>query len=79
MNRKSSKSQKCEFRTSQILFFGVIIGANGISPDPLKVEVNSEFCCPETVKDLKGFLARFLKDYAKIFGPLRTKTTMKLE
>ena len=75
LNRK-----KCVFRTNQISFFGVIFGANGISPDPEKVKAVREFSRPENVKDLRSFLgltnycARFIKDYAKICGPLRQLT-----
>ena len=74
------KEEKCSFSQSKIMFYGHIFNAEGIKPDPKKVDVikamNSPQCASE-VKSLLGmaqYVSRFIPDYAKITAPLRNLT-----
>ncbi|XP_060585972.1 uncharacterized protein LOC132741735 [Ruditapes philippinarum] len=71
---------KCEFNKTEITFFGVVFGKDGISADPVKVKEIKEMLPPKTVTELKSFLgmtsycSRFIKNYATITDPLRKLT-----
>ena len=74
------KEEKCSFSQPKIMFYGHIFTAEGIKPDPKKVDVikamNSPQCASE-VKSLLGmaqYVSRFIPDYAKITAPLRNLT-----
>lgn len=68
--------QKCEFLKQQLLYLGHVISADGISPDPEKTKVISEYPVPKNADEAKRFVAfanyyrKFIPDFAKIAQPL---------
>ena len=50
-----AKFNKCEFWLEQISFLGHVISKDGISVDPVKVEVVSEWKRPETPTEVRSF------------------------
>ena len=71
---------KCEFGASALKFWGLIISADGISPDPEKVEALKYLTPPCNREDLISFLcmmqsnAEFTPNFSKISAPLREMT-----
>ena len=69
---------KCIFGASEIRHLGFIISAEGIRPDPEKVQVLRSWPVPKTVKDVKSFLGfagfyrRFVPQFAQIARPLHS-------
>jgi hypothetical protein len=51
-----AKLSKCEFGKRQLNFLGHVIGDNGISMDPSKVEAITSWPKPRTVTELQSFL-----------------------
>ena len=47
---------KCIFKCTQILFFGMLIGADGIRPDPKKIEALNCLPLPGNVRTMHLFL-----------------------
>ena len=48
--------KKCHFYQSEVEFLGHVVGQNGISMDPRKVEAVQEWPVPQTVTHIKQFL-----------------------
>jgi hypothetical protein len=46
------KAEKCEFSVSQTSFLGFIVGADGISMDPAKIQAIREWEAPKNVRDV---------------------------
>ncbi len=71
---------KCEFNKPQLCYFGVILSANGLSPDPAKVDAVKNADQPTSVSEVRSFLgltnyvSRFIPNYASIVEPLRLLT-----
>ena len=67
---------KCHFATKEMQFLGHIVGAEGIKPDPEKIEKVRNYPRPTNVTEVRRFLGmvqyyrRFIKDCAKIATPL---------
>ncbi len=67
--------EKCEFLVTSTTFLGFVVGKEGLSMDPAKVEAVQQWETPESVQDLQCFLGfvnfyqRFIKDYAKRCRP----------
>jgi hypothetical protein len=76
------KPEKCEFHKESVKYLGLIIGRNGVSMDPRKVEAIQEWGIPANVHDVRAFLGfanfyrRFILGYSGIVGAL-TKLTKK--
>lgn len=72
--------EKCSFGLQQTEILGHVITAEGIKPDPSKVEAISKAPRPENVHLLRsflgtcGFLMKFIPNYANISEPLRKLT-----
>ena len=70
------KLKKCYFCFPNISFLGHIVGRNGISVDPAKIEKVKNFPTPKDVKSLRAALGlfsyyrKFVKDFSKIAAPL---------
>jgi transposase InsO family protein len=71
---------KCVFNQSSVDFFGVVVGPEGVSPDPKKVESIQKMEPPTNVAEARSFLgminysARFIPNYATISEPIRRLT-----
>ena len=71
------KSDKMCIKSRRIVFFGNIIVASGLEPDPSKVEAIINMDKPDDVKDLQAFLglanylSRFTPHPADVSAPLR--------
>ena len=72
----SVKTKKCHFFQQQLKFLGHIVSKDGISPDPDKVKVVTDWPELERQSDVRAFLGlttyfkRFIRNYAKIAAPL---------
>lgn len=75
--------RKCEFRKAEIKFFGYVFNAQGISPDPQKVQDLKSVTEPSSKSEVRSFLgmaqysARFIKGFATLTEPLRNLTKQK--
>ncbi|XP_017487155.1 PREDICTED: uncharacterized protein LOC108375524 [Rhagoletis zephyria] len=69
--------EKCVFNTQEVKFLGHIVSAEGVKPDPEKIETITKIKQPENVKELQRFLgmvtyvSKFIKNLADITQPLR--------
>ncbi|UYV67434.1 K02A2.6-like [Cordylochernes scorpioides] len=66
----SLNHKKCLFGSRRIKILGHLVDANGIHPDPDKVEAVSKFPRPRNISELRGFLGlcsyyrRFIENFA---------------
>ena len=71
-----AKLKKCDFFKTSIKFLGHIVSAEGVSPDPTKVEIVKTWPTPKTVNDIRAFLGlanyfrKFIHNYSIISAPL---------
>lgn len=67
---------KSEFLCKEVAFLGHVITAEGIKPNPTKIEAIQRYPIPKTQKEIKAFLGlvgyyrRFIKNFSKITFPL---------
>ena len=79
-----AKKSKCTFFVYKVAYLGFIVSKDGLSPNPIKVEVVVNWPVPRSVSevcgllDLTGWCQIFIKNYALIAGPL-TELTKKDE
>ena len=72
--------KKCQFNLPKIEFFGYNFSADGVSPDPKKVQALHEAKEPKNCSEVRSFLglaqysARFIKGFATLTQPLRDLT-----
>ena len=65
-----AKLSKCSFALSSVKFLGHVVSAQGISPDPSKVQLVQDWPMPGNVADLRSFMGlasyfrKFLPDFA---------------
>lgn len=70
------KLKKCDFFKKELLYLGHVISADGIKPDPKKVEAILNYPTPHSVQSLRSFMGlvnwfhRSIKDLAKLASPL---------
>ena len=85
MNGLTLNRAKCLFDQSQIRFFGYVLSAEGISPDPAKVQALREAERPVNAEAVWSFLgmanysARFIKNFSTLAAPLRELTRSNVE
>lgn len=71
---------KCQFCQPQVKYLGHIVSAQGVSPDPQKIEAVTTWPQPHDLKSLRSFLGfcgyyrRFIANYAAIVRPLTELT-----
>ena len=71
---------KCDFAKDSILFWGMTVSSDGVSPSPEKVEVLEHLDPPKNKEELKSFLcmmqsnADFIPNFAQISAKLRELT-----
>ena len=79
------KPKKCYFGQRKVKYLGHMISKEGIRPDPEKIRAIKEYPVPHTVKEVRAFLGlanyyrKFVKDFAKIAGPLHNLTKKGLK
>jgi hypothetical protein len=79
MNVRLNKS-KCKFSQAEISFYGHIFSAEGMKPDPAKVDAIKNANPPGNASEVKSFLgmaqyvSRYIKNYSDITAPLRNLT-----
>ncbi|SOV07548.1 uncharacterized protein UDID_19213 [Ustilago sp. UG-2017a] len=71
-----AKAEKCQFSTSQTEFLGFVVLDQGVSMDPNKTEVITNWPVPKSVHDVQVFLG-FCNFYRK-FIPQYSRTTYPL-
>jgi hypothetical protein len=76
------KLSKCSFFATSLKILGYIVSGEGLSPDPSKVLLVSNFPTPGYVKDIQSFIGfstyyrRYIPDFANIARPM-TRLTRK--
>jgi len=74
------KLSKCHFCKNSLEFLGHVVSADGIMPDPKKIETARNFPVPRNRTDVRSFLGftgyyrRFVKNYARIVRVLHDLT-----
>jgi hypothetical protein len=74
---------KCNFLCKTVHYLGHVISAEGVAPDPAKIESIVNFLRPNIVVELQSFLGlasyyrRFIKDLSSIAHPLSEQTKGK--
>jgi hypothetical protein len=70
------KQSKCLIAQPSIEYLGHVVSANGVGPDPAKIEAMINWPAPKNVRQLRGFLGltgfyrKFVCNYASIAAPL---------
>ena len=73
--------EKCTFGVREVRHLGFLISADGVKPDPEKVEALTTWPVPKTVREVKSFLGfcgfyrRWVEGFAGIVKPLNDLTT----
>jgi hypothetical protein len=68
--------EKCYFCKRKLAFLGHVISADGIQPDPGKVDKVKNFPIPTNTTELRGFIGlasyyrRFIQDFATVAEPM---------
>ena len=69
--------EKCQFFLTELLYIGHLLTADGIKPDPSKVEAITKMPNPKSKQDLQRFLGmtnylcKFVPNYSEVTAPLR--------
>ena len=67
---------KCHFGKSEIQYFGHLISADGLRPDPSKVKAVTQMASPTSVEELRqvlgliNYVGRFLPDFSTKLHPI---------
>jgi len=77
-NELYAKLSKCEFWLRKVAFLGHLVSSEGVSADPQKIKVVSNWPRPKNpigvrnFLDLAGYQRRFVQNFSKIATPLQT-------
>lgn len=79
-NKWQVKLSKCSFAQQELSYLGHIIGVQGVSTDPSKIQDVLNWPQPTTLKKLRGFLglAGYYRRFVKNFGVISKPLTMLL-
>ena len=75
-NQLYANFEKCAFNNPEVEYLGHVVSAEGIKPDPKKVQAVLQWPQPTTKKELRSFLGltqyfrKFIQGYSKIAAPL---------
>lgn len=75
-NKLYANFEKCAFNNPEVEYLGHVVSADGIKPDPKKVQAVLQWPRPTTKKELRSFLGltqyfrKFIQGYSKIAAPL---------
>ena len=75
-----AKVSKCTFFQYRVEYLGHIVSAEGLSPDPAKVQAVRDWKVPEPITDIRSFLGlaghyrKFIPQFVKIAAPLTNLT-----
>eukprot|EP00731_Ephydatia_muelleri_P022055 Em0014g646a len=70
------KASKCRFVQPKVCYLGNIVSADGVEPDPAKIQAVIDYPVPTNVKELRQFWGlanyyrRFVQDYSRIASAL---------
>jgi hypothetical protein len=79
-NGAKLNKEKCVFSVNELVFFGHVFGAKGVSADPEKIKTITATTPPKNVSEVRSFLgmtqyvSRFIPNYATMTEPLRRLT-----
>jgi len=79
------KKEKCQFYMPRIEFFGMVFSADGMSPDPARMEAINQAEAPTSVTvvcsllGMTNYVSRLMRNYADIVAPLRDLTHKGVE
>ncbi|KAL0405380.1 UNVERIFIED_CONTAM: Retrovirus-related Pol polyprotein from transposon.6 [Sesamum latifolium] len=71
-----AKLSKCQFGVFSVAYLGHIVSAEGIRPDPEKLQAGTNWPTPSSLTALRAFLGligfyrKFVQNYGHIAGPL---------
>ena len=73
-NGMTLNPSKCEFRKQEIPFWGMVIGKDGIKPDPEKIKCLKEASRPDSKADVMSFLC-FIQSFGDFIPNLSRQTS----
>ena len=79
------KREKCTFFLSKMKFLGYLLDAEGLHPDPQKVEAIHLYKPPKNIKQVRSFVGmaqfyrRFVKDFSTIMRPIYALTNHNVD
>jgi len=79
------KPVKCSFLQTQVKFLGHVVSADGVAPDPLKVQAVATFPRPQNLEELRRFLGmasyfrKFIRNFASVACPLHRLTEKSVQ
>lgn len=71
------KPKKCDLFMKEVVYFGRIVGRDGIRADPKKIEAVQSWPRPRTVKEVRQFIGfasyyrEFMNDFAGVVEPMQ--------